>query len=83
MLSAITRTIVDHPDELVIFPAAGDGFVHFEVRVENSDVGTLVGRRGAHADAIRVLMMAAGAQRGIRITLQILGRDADGYSPAR
>jgi hypothetical protein len=84
MLSAITRGIVDHPDELVIFPAAGEGFVHFEVRTENSDVGTLVGRRGMHADAIRTLMMAAGAQRGVRVTLQILSRDGDDrFAPAR
>lgn len=79
MLSAITKGIVDHPEEIVIFPAAGDGFVHFEVRTDNRDVGTLVGRRGAHADAIRTLMMAAGAVRGYRVTLQVLSRDGDDH----
>jgi predicted RNA-binding protein YlqC (UPF0109 family) len=77
MLATITRGIVDSPDDVVIFPAAGDGFVHFEVRCDNNDVGTLVGRRGMHADAIRMLMMAAGAVRHMRVTLQILSRDGD------
>jgi len=79
MLSSMTRSIVDSPDDVVICPAEGRGFVHFEVRCDNDDVGTLVGRRGAHADAIRTLMMAAGAVRGIRVTLQILSRDGDDH----
>jgi hypothetical protein len=79
MLYAIARGIVDHPDEVVIFPASGHGFVHFELRCDNSDVGTLVGRRGMHADAIRTLMMAAGAVRKMRVTLQILSRDGDDH----
>ena len=77
MLSTITHGIVDSPNDVVIFPAAGEGFVHFEVRCDNNDFGTLVGRRGAHADAIRMLMMTAGAVRRLRVTLQILSRDGD------
>lgn len=77
MLAAIARGMVDRPDEVVIFPAPGEGFVHFEVRCDNDDVGTLVGRRGAHVDAIRTLMMIAGAARKCRVTLQILSRDGD------
>lgn len=83
MLEIVARGIVDHPDDIVIFPAPGDGFVHFEVRCDQSDAGTLIGRRGAHAEAIRTLMMAAGAVRNTRVTLQILGRDGDQYAPAR
>ena len=77
ILRTIARGIVDDPDEVVILPAAAAGFVHFEVRVANDDVGTLVGRRGAHAEAIRTLMMAAGAVRKYRVTLQILSHDGD------
>lgn len=83
MLATIARGIVDQPEEIVIFPAPGQGFVHFEVRCDNNDAGTLIGKRGVHADAIRTLMMAAGAVRDMRVTLQILGRDGDRPSPVR
>lgn len=83
MLETMAKSIVDQPEDIVIFPAPGDGFVHFEVRCDQRDAGTLIGRRGAHAEAIRTLMMAAGAVRGLRVTLQILGRDGDQYAPAR
>jgi predicted RNA-binding protein YlqC (UPF0109 family) len=79
MLLTITKSIVDHPEEVVVFPAPGKGFVHFEVRTDNRDVGTVVGRRGSHADAIRLLMMAAGAVRSYRVTLQIMSRDGDDH----
>lgn len=79
MLSTIARGIVDRPDDIVIFPAAGDGFVHFEVRCDNNDVGALVGKRGIYADAIRTLMQAAGAVRNTRVTLQVMSRDGDDH----
>jgi predicted RNA-binding protein YlqC (UPF0109 family) len=81
MLLTMTRGIVDSPGDVVVFPAPGDGFCHFEVRCDNSDAGTLIGTRGKHAEAIRTLMMAAGAVRKIRVTIQILGRDGNQYAP--
>lgn len=80
MLLVITRSLVDHPEEIVVFPAPGEGFVHFEVRTDNRDVGTLIGRRGSHADAIRLLMMAAGGVRKMRVTLQIMSRDGEDHT---
>jgi len=81
MLETMAKGIVDEPEEIVILPASGEGFVHFEVRCDNKDAGTLIGTRGKHAEAMRTLMMAAGAVRKIRVTLQILGRDGNQFIP--
>lgn len=75
LLRIITRSLVDDPDQVVVFPAPGDGFVHYEVRCEQSDVGALVGSRGSHAEAIRAIMECAGELRDIRVSLHIMGRD--------
>jgi predicted RNA-binding protein YlqC (UPF0109 family) len=80
MLEAIAKGLVDQPEEIVVLPAPGDGFVHFEIRCDHDDVGTLLGRRAVHAEAIRTLMMSAGAIRSLRVTLQILGHEGD-HSP--
>jgi predicted RNA-binding protein YlqC (UPF0109 family) len=74
--------IVDMPEEVVVNPAKGRGFIAFEVICDDTDTGTLIGRRGKHADALRTMMMAAGAVRDIRVTVQIVSRDQDEL-PAR
>ena len=81
-LTHMTHMVVDKPEEVVIEPARGRGFVAFEVICDDSDTGTLIGRRGKHAEAIRTMMMAAGAVRKIRVTVQIVSREQDGL-PAR
>jgi predicted RNA-binding protein YlqC (UPF0109 family) len=78
----MARMIVDMPEEVVVNPAKGRGFIAFEVICDDTDTGTLIGRRGKHADALRTMMMAAGAVRDIRVTVQIVSRDQDEL-PAR
>lgn len=75
LLGIITRSLVDDPDQVVVIPAPGDGFVHYEVRCEQTDVGALVGSRGSHAEAIRAIMERAGELRDSRVSLHIMGRD--------
>lgn len=82
LLFHMARMIVDRPEEVVVNPAKGNGFIAFEVICDDTDTGTLIGRRGKHAEAIRTMMMAAGAVRDIRVTVQIVSRDQDGL-PAR
>lgn len=81
-LAHMAKMVVDQPEEVVVNSARGTGFVAFEVICDDNDTGTLIGRRGKHADAIRTMMMAAGAVRNIRVTVQIVSRDQDGL-PAR
>lgn len=75
LLLLIGRSLVDNPDEVVVFPAAGDGFVHFEVCCDNNDVGAMLGRRASNAERIRTIIEAAGEVRQFRTSLHISGRD--------
>ena len=81
LLVHMASMIVDKPEEIVVNPARGRGFVAFEVICDDNDTGTLIGRRGKHAEAIRTMMMASGAVRDIRVTVQIVSRDQDGMPP--
>lgn len=82
MVLAMSKMLVDHPEEILVRTARGNGFVAFEVVCNETDAGTLIGSRGKHADAMRTLLMAAGAVRRIRITVQFMSRDHDSL-PAR
>mgnify|MGYP003417603691 CR=1 FL=1 len=72
LLSTMAKSIVDHPGDIVIQRAVSPtGFVAFEVTCREEEAGSLVGKRGSHAESIRSLMMAAAAARKIRVTVQI------------
>lgn len=77
LLRFMAQALVDYPEDVVVFPAAGDEFAHFEVRCDTSDVGRLVGRRGVNADAVRTILGVAGESRGIRVTVHMTGRDGE------
>lgn len=81
MLSSMVKPLADHPEEIIIDVAQGTEHVAFEVVCEERDVGALVGHRGAHAKAIRLLLMRAAASRSIRVTVSIIGRDGYALSP--
>jgi len=81
MARMVSKMLVDTPDEIVVNTARGNGFAAFEIIANRDDTGTLVGRHGKHVEALRTLMMAAGAVRKIRVTVQVVSRDHDGLSP--
>lgn len=75
MVSEMSRSMADRPDDVVVFPAIGDAFIHYDVRCDRDDVGSLIGGRGAHVSAMRSLVEAAGEARGIRATIHVMARD--------
>lgn len=80
MLRSMSTRLVDQPDAVVIMQARGTDFVHFEVRCASKDLGTLLGRHGKHADAMRTLLSTAATVHGVRITVQFLATDGGGHA---
>jgi len=73
LLATMCKAIVDHPADIVIQRAVSPtGFCAFEVTCREEEAGSLVGKRGCHAESIRSLMMAAAAARKIRVTVQLM-----------
>jgi predicted RNA-binding protein YlqC (UPF0109 family) len=63
-----------------ITPRGAKGETVYEVRVHPADVGRLVGRRGNTINAIRTLLTAGGARKGVRCSLELL--DERAWMPA-
>lgn len=72
LVEAIAKTLVDHPDLVVVTEVDGQSSSIIELRVSKEDVGKIIGRQGAHAHAIRTLLSAAGGKYRKRYTLEIL-----------
>lgn len=72
LVELIAKKLVDKPDEVKVTEVSGDYSCVIELRVAKEDVGKVIGKKGAHAQAIRTLMMAASGKDGKRYILEIL-----------
>lgn len=74
----MAKSFADWPEDVVVFPAHGDGFSHYNISCDTRDAGALIGSRASHANAMRGVLSAVGRTLGVRASLQIAARDGDG-----
>ncbi len=72
LLEQIAKSLVDHPDQVSVRAVVGEQVTVFELRVSPSDLGQIIGRQGRIAQAIRVILSAAGMKLGKHFGLEIL-----------
>lgn len=72
VLEVIIKNLVDNKDAVSINEIENEKGVTFQVKVDNSDIGKIIGKQGKTAKAIRTLMKAAGAKYKKRLSVEIL-----------
>jgi uncharacterized protein len=73
VLTYIARSLVDHPDEVVVTEVEEeDGELVLELRVHPDDMGKVIGKRGRTAKAIRTVVKAAATREGSSATVEIV-----------
>lgn len=77
-LETVVKGMVSQPDAVAVEPRERKGETVYQVRVHPSDVGRLVGRRGNTINAIRTLLLAGAARKGLRCSLDLLDERAGG-----
>lgn len=68
----VVRGLVQHPDAVTVTPVEREGTTVYELRLHPSDVGKVIGRQGMTINAIRSLLLAGSARKGLRCTLEIV-----------
>lgn len=63
LLRELVSSYVDHEDELAIDAREHPGAVYWSIRGHAEDYGKLVGKQGAHFEALRTLIAAIGEAR--------------------
>ncbi len=71
-LEYIVKGLVQHPDAVSVTPVERAGATVYELRLEPSDVGKIIGRQGVTINAIRSLLQAGSAKKGIRCSVEIV-----------
>ena len=72
LLLYIARNLVDNPDDVSVTEREGDSETIFELRVNPSDMGKVIGRQGRIAKEIRALMRSVAQRQGKRISVDIV-----------
>ena len=72
LLIYIAQNLVDNPDEVSVTQRDTDSETVFELRVNPSDMGKVIGRQGRIAKEIRALMRSVAQRQGKRISIDIL-----------
>ena len=77
-LEYVVKGLVQHPDAVTITPVEREGMTVYELRMHPQDVGKIIGRQGVTINALRSLLLAGSAKKGLRCALEIVeDRPAD------
>jgi len=72
LVELIAKALVDKPEEVSVKAVDGEQVRVLELRVDPSDLGKIIGKKGRTAKSIRSLLGAAGMKLKKRFTLEIL-----------
>ena len=76
-LEQVVKGLVDHPDEVNITEVEQERTTVYELRLDPSDVGRVIGRSGRTVNAIRTLLQAGSAKAGKFTRLDIIDEKED------
>ena len=68
----VVKGLVDQPDAVTVTPVEDEGTTVYELRMDQDDVAKVIGRRGVCINAIRSLVQAGAAKKGMRCGLEII-----------
>lgn len=71
-LEYVVKGLVQHPEAVTITPVERDGTTVYELRLDPQDIGKVIGRQGMTINAIRSLLLAGSAKKGLRCTVEIV-----------
>jgi uncharacterized protein len=73
LLEYLARGLVEHPDEVRVSEVKeDDGAIVLELSVAQDDYGSVIGRGGRTASALRTVVKTAAVKRGHRVFVDIV-----------
>lgn len=70
-VTEIVKGMVDHPDDVKVTRTVDELGVLLEVHAHSEDMGTIIGRDGQNAKALRTILRVVGAKHDARLNLRI------------
>jgi predicted RNA-binding protein YlqC (UPF0109 family) len=71
-LEYVVKHLIENPDKMSIEIEEKDDKVVFRLRVDDSDLGKVIGRRGRTIQALRTLLSALSAKERKRAIIEVI-----------
>ena len=72
LINYIAQALVDHPEQVSVNEVEGNQTSVLELKVAKDDIGTVIGKQGRTARAMRTILSAASAKIKKRTVLEIV-----------
>ena len=72
LVEVIAKALVENPDEVVVTQKEEGKNITVELHVAPSDMGTVIGKQGRIAKAIRSVVKAASSKDNKRVDVEII-----------
>ncbi len=72
LVEVIAKSLVDHPEEVVVNQTEESNAILVELKVAPSDMGKVIGRQGRVIKSIRVLARAAACGNGNAVEVELV-----------
>ena len=72
LVELIAKSLVDNPEQVHVSQLDGEQTSILELKVAQEDMGKIIGKQGRTAQAIRLILGAAGMKLKKRYTLEII-----------
>jgi predicted RNA-binding protein YlqC (UPF0109 family) len=72
LVEMIAKSLVDNPDNVQVTQLDGEQSSIIELKVAPEDMGKVIGKQGRNAQAIRLILSAAGMKLKKRVDLEIV-----------
>lgn len=83
LLETIIKAIVSEPDAVKVERKVDERGVLLELDVSLKDMGTIIGKEGRTAKALRTILRAFGAKTNARLNLKIIEPEGSTRPPRR
>ncbi|CCY58077.1 uPF0109 protein CCU_25100 [Clostridium sp. CAG:632] len=71
LVELIAKSLVDHPDEVVVTQTESDGVITIDLQVAADDMGKVIGKQGSIAKSIRTVVKAAASKGDKKVEVKI------------
>jgi predicted RNA-binding protein YlqC (UPF0109 family) len=68
----MAQAVVTIPDEVEVHEVEGSSMIVLELKVNQDDMGRIIGKEGRVANAMRTLLRTSAAKDGKRVSLEIV-----------
>ena len=73
LVEVLAKRLVDNPDQVLVTEKLEGDSIILELKVADSDMGKVIGKRGRIAKALRTVLKAAANKDKQKVMLEIVG----------